>query len=97
MDVLGKPMLSKFLADCSDDSGEVPLRGVSLAVNFSQLFSGERRSSLRSFSQHDLTDFLMSINIVLVPALEFTSILGPATGMLNLSPNLFNHYERKIR
>ena len=97
MDVLGKPMFSKFLADCFDDSVEVPLRGVSLAVYFSQLFLCERGSILRSFSQHDLTDFLMSINFVLGLGLVRTSILGPATAMLNLSPNLYDHNERKIQ
>ena len=97
MDVLGKPMFSKFLADFFDDSVEVPLRGVSPAVYFSQLFPRERGSILRSFSQHDLTDFLMSINIVLGLGFVQTSILGPATAMLNLSPNLYNHNERTIR
>ena len=88
VDVLGKPMLSKTLADGFDDGVEVRLRAVSLTIDLSKLFPCERRSILRKTPQLNLTDFLMSDNISLQLGLVRTAIHRPATEVLNSTPDL---------
>ena len=88
VDVLGKPMLSKTLADGFDDGVEIRLRAVSLTIDLSKLFPCERRSILRKTPQLNLTDFLMSDNISLQLGLVRTAIHRPATEVLNSTPDL---------
>ena len=90
MDVLREPVASQFFADCAYNSVVILLRAVSLAIDLAQLFICERRSSLGRFPEHDLTDFLMTINISFQLGLVETSILSPATGMCNAFPDLHN-------
>ena len=63
---------------------------MSLTIDLAQLFICERGSSLGRFPEHDLTHFLMAINISFELGLVETSIPGPATGMCNAFPDLHN-------